>query len=63
MYLLTTKQPVSSRAFQMFNPATFNIGSFALPTITTLLGTWEGVPVVMFDIGSVVLCAALPGLV
>lgn len=58
VYLLTSGQKTSSRAFQMLNSATFNIGSFALPVITTLMGPAAGVPVIMFDLGNVIMCSA-----
>lgn len=57
IYAFTRGQSTSSRAFQMFNGATFNIGSFALPTVITLLGPVAGVTVIMFDLGNVVMCA------
>ena len=58
IYAATRRAPKASRGFQMLAGTTFNIGSFALPVITTFLGAGAGVPVVMFDIGNAMMCAA-----
>ena len=58
IYVAERKQPKQSRGFQMLVGTTFNVGSFALPVITTFLGAGAGVAVVMFDIGNAMMCAA-----
>ncbi|KAB8288906.1 AEC family transporter [Bifidobacterium avesanii] len=58
IYFAARRAPVRSRGFQMLVGTTFNVGSFALPAITTFLGAGAGVAVVMFDIGNAMMCAA-----
>ncbi|NMN00970.1 transporter [Bifidobacterium sp. DSM 109958] len=58
IYAAARRAPRESRGFQMLVGTTFNIGSFALPVITTFLGAGAGVAVVMFDIGNAMMCAA-----
>lgn len=58
IYAAARRAPRASRGFQMLVGTTFNIGSFALPVITTFLGAGAGVAVVMFDIGNAMMCAA-----
>lgn len=58
IYFVERRAPRASRGFQMLAGTTFNIGSFALPVITTFLGAGAGVAVVMFDTGNAMMCAA-----
>lgn len=58
IYAVERRQSKRSRGFQMLVGTTFNVGSFALPVITTFLGAGAGVAVVMFDTGNAIMCAA-----